>query len=349
MKSRSKLKFDDATIVRLFERAGIPGAGNITPLGAGEFNSIYAADAGGKAYAVKIAPADASRTLTYETDMMRQEVDYYALMRDRAGIDVPAIYFSDFSSSLIPAPYFIMERIDGTSVDRADLSSSERSDVEQKTAELVAKLHAVRGERFGYRQNGLHDDWHLALSAMVENLIGDCRRFARKTKNGDRLLALVHANRAVLERVESRLINFDAWAPNILCTRKGGALRLVWIDPERSLWGDRIADFVCLEFMTMSLDGKARSLSAYNRVSDAPIAVGAGERIRFALMLGYLGLIMEVEKYARYTPFHFGWWRNVAACRLLFRHCFAQFAESSAPGGAAPIPPGRDQTDASGS
>lgn len=86
-------------------------------------------------------------------------------------------------------------------------------------------------------------------------------------------------------------------------------------------------DFVCLDFVHMSLDEKATTIQSYNQTSDEPVAVGNEEKIRFAIMLGYLGLIMEVEKYARYTVLHYGYWRNVTASRMLFSNCFTQLDE----------------------
>ena len=80
----------------------------------------------------------------------------------------------------------------------------------------------------------------------------------------------------------------------------------------------------------MSLDEKTATIQAYNRAADQPIVVGDEERIRYAIMLGYLGLIMEVEKYARYSLFHYGYWRNLAVCRMLFSNCFAQLDELTA-------------------
>lgn len=44
------------------------------------------------------------------------------------------------------------------------------------------------------------------------------------------------------------MVNFDIWWPNIICNRENGEIKYAWIDPERSFWGDRIADFVCLEY-----------------------------------------------------------------------------------------------------
>jgi fructosamine-3-kinase len=330
MKSRSKSAIDVKTVVRLFEQAGIHGVKDIAPLGAGEFNAIYAASAGGREYVIKIAPTDAARTLTYETGMMRAEVEFYRLMREVAHLRVPDVYLTDFSHAIIPADYFIMERLKGDTLDQAPLSDEERASTGRMMTEMLAQLHAVLGEGFGYPQNGLYPDWFTALSAMVGNLIQDARRRGLGSRNGKRLLSYIRQHRETLKNVESRLVNFDLWAPNIVVLREDGAVKLAWIDPERCFWGDRIADFVCLDFMKLRLEEKKSTIADYNRATDAPIAVSEAERIRFAIMLGYLGLIMEVEKYARYTVFHFGWWRNVAASRLLFSHCFHTLKECAA-------------------
>jgi fructosamine-3-kinase len=323
MKSQTKLEIAPATVVALFAKAGIAGAENIAPLGAGEYNSVYAVDAGGKAYAIKIAPKDSSRALTYERDMMAQEIHYYSLM-EAAKISVPKIHYSDSSRTEIPAEFFIMDRLPGKQLDQAELSDAQKEEAGQKLAAMVARMHSVKGDRFGYRQNGLHDNWHLALQSMVTNLIADCRRLGWRTANGKKLLEYINIHRQVLEKVECSLINFDIWPPNIFCDQVDGELQLSWIDPERCLWGDRIADFVCLDFMNTSLDAKSATIEAYNRAADRPIVVGDEERIRFAIMLGYLGLIMEVEKYARYTLFHYGFWRNVMVCRMIYSSCFEQ-------------------------
>jgi aminoglycoside phosphotransferase (APT) family kinase protein len=246
-------------------------------------------------------------------------------MANQAKIRVPEIYHSDFSRTEIPSEYFIMERLQGKQIDQVELSDAQQIEVERELAAMVARMHAVRGEKFGYRQNRLFDNWHLALQAMVSNLIDDCKGLGRKTRRGEKLLEAINRHQQMLERVECSLINFDIWPPNIICDWEEGELQLSWIDPERCLWGDRIADFVCLDFMNMSLDKKTTTFQAYNRASDEQILIGDEERIRYALMLGYLGLIMEVEKYARYSIFHYGYRRNVFASKMLFSSCFAQF------------------------
>jgi len=329
MKSKSKTLLDLDTIRLLFENAGIHNPLNIEPLGAGEFNSIYSATASGKSYVIKIAPNDPTNSLTYETDMMRQEVYFYSLMSEQAHIRVPKIYFVDFDHKIIPSNYFIMERLNGSQLDVAQLTADEQVFVNQKTAEMMAQMHSVRGELFGYRQNGLKDNWFLAISSMVENLICDAHRFHHNSSRGKKLLHYIQRNQLMLECVESRLVNFDLWSPNQFCIRENNELHLAWIDLERCFFGDRIADFVSQDFMKMSLDAKVIGIETYNHFTDAPLSITNDQRIRFAIMLGYLGLIMEVEKYARYSLFHLGWWRNVIVCKLLFRNCFEQLAQWS--------------------
>ena len=225
MRSKTKLALEDATILRLFEKAGIPGAENIAPLGAGEYNSVYAVDAGGKKYAIKVAPKGSEKSLTYERGMIAQEVFYYGLMAGQAGIRVPEIYYSDFSKTEVPAEYFIMERLQGVQLDQAELSKSQKVDADQKLAAMAARMHAVRGGGFGYRQNGLFENWYLAFVDMVSNLIRDCKGLGRRTRNGEKLLAYVHQNQHVLEKVTSSLINFDIWPANIFVQWEGDGVQ----------------------------------------------------------------------------------------------------------------------------
>ena len=128
----------------------------------------------------------------------------------------------------------------------------------------------------------------------------------------------------MLEKVECSQINFDIWPPNIFFDHQKGDLNLFLIDPERYLWEDRIADFVCLEFMNMSLDQKNSTIEADNRVSAEPVTVGTEENIRFAITLSYLGLIIEVEIYTCYRLLHYGYWCNIMAANMLLSNCFKQ-------------------------
>lgn len=321
MESRTKLALSESTVRRLFAAAGISEITDIEPLGAGEFNAVYAAKGNKQAYVFKVAPSEETGVLHYEQGMMRAEVFWYSQMREYTDIRVPKVYHTDFSHELIPADWFIMERLPGEQLDKIHLSAGEKEAVERRLAQMVASMHGVTNDRFGYVQNELYADWYSALHAMTENLLQDARKKSKRSKRGEQLLRAIERHRAVLQRAECTMVNFDIWTPNILCRRTKTGVECMWIDPERCFWGDRIADFFCLEFGT-PLVKMAKTRKAYNAAAKHPVHATHDEQIRYWLMQGYAALIMETEKYYRYTPRHFGWWRNVLACAYLYHGAF---------------------------
>lgn len=321
MVSRTKYLLDDKTVARLFENAGITGITSIAPLGAGEYNAVYAVKAD-KAYVLKVAPAADTPILTYEKEMMQSEVYWYSLLRTQTDIRVPEVYFADDSKTLIPTAYFIMEKLEGTQMDKFQMTAEEKTECSRRVAQMVAQLHKIQNTEFGYVQNGLYGNWYDALTSMLENLICDAERVGKKSPKGRKLLAYAQKYEHILKEVPCTMVNYDAWMPNMLCRRlENGKIEIAWIDPERSFWGDRIFDFICLEF-PKPLSKKTLSVRAYNEVSTQPIQCNREECIRFAFAEGVMALIQEVEKYYRYTPHHFGWWRNVLSAAMLYKHAF---------------------------
>ena len=322
MISRTKYTLDEASIQNLFEQAGISGVTSVAPLGDGEFNAVYLVHAGGRDYVLKVAPRDSAPVMAYEHNMMQSEVAWYDVLRQHTAIRVPEVYAADFSRRLLPVPYFIMEYMPGEPLNKAALSTEERAQVDRMLPAMAAQLHAIRSDRFGYLQNGLFGTWYDAIRAFVCQALDDCGRKKRRSRRGERLLKLIERHRAVLEPVEGCMVNFDIWPANILVQRGESGIQLGWIDPERSFWGDRMLDFVCFAFHE-PLAGKADVLTAYNAAAETPVTPTREEQIRFAIGQGYLALIMETEKYYRYSITNYGWWRNVIACRLLYRAAFA--------------------------
>lgn len=322
MISRTKYPITNEEIRFLCEQAGLGEVENAQPLGAGEYNAVYSVRAGGGEYVLKIAPPESVPVMTYEQGMMSAEIFWYKQMREHSKIRVPRIAYSDLSHKAFPAEFFFMERLPGKQLNEMDFSVEEKNEAAGVTAHMAAELHQIKGERFGYLQMGLHDDWYEAFHAMIESLIADGKRQGRSSRRGERLLKYIDDYKGILKAVPCCMVNFDIWAPNILCTRTEAGIQYAWIDPERSFWGDAIWDFICLELFT-PLAEKKESLRAYNEVTDLPVLATREERIRYAFAQAHMGLIMEIEKYYRYTPHHAGWWRNVFVSGFLFRHAFA--------------------------
>lgn len=321
MISKTKYQIDEVAIKKLFEAAGIHSVTGISPLGAGEYNAVFSAKAGNKECAVKIAPSPNTAILTYEKSMMESEVFWYQQIQQHADIRIPEVYFTDFSKNIIPTDYFIMEKLPGKQIGQMKMSKAEKMGFDPYMARMAAEIHRIKNDRFGYIQNELYASWYQAIRSMAQALVHDCAAMGKTTKRGAQLIRYIDQYKSVLEKAECTMVNFDLGAHNVVCSRENGTVTYAWIDPERSFWGDRVADFVGLEMMK-PLQKKKVSLEAYNAVSDYKITGTEEEIIRYAVAQGYLALIMETEKYYRYTRGNFGWWRNVGACKWLYWSAF---------------------------
>ncbi|MGN0529157.1 MAG: phosphotransferase family protein [Eubacterium sp.] len=317
MISRTKPELKTDEIQNMFNAAALGKVLKAEKLGDGEYNAVYDVVTDMGKYVLKVSPLDKTGILTYEQDMMRVEVFWYAQIRTHTKICVPYVYFKDFSHTVYPSDYFIMERMEGEQLNSADLTTEEKAECEREIARMTAQMHKVTNNKYGYIQNTLFDCWYDALRNMIENLIDDAKRAGKASKRGQKL----EKCRDILNTVPCVMVNADLWYGNILCVKNGGKFKLILIDPERSFWGDPIFDFVNLDFARM-LNKKTRTLEAYNSSAKVPIKCTRDEMIRFALSLGYLALVMETEKYYRYSPKHFGWWRNIFSSKFLYDNAF---------------------------
>ena len=320
MKSRSKTEVTFALASEMMKKAGLGTAVSAEPLGAGEFNTVLAVKTNdGNAYALKVAPAEDADVQLYEKGMMRSEVHFYSLMREHTDISVPDVLYADFSHELIPADWFVMTLIKGRHP--SGEKGEEAAALAEELARMAASMHKVRGEEFGYIQRGLHPSWPEAVRAMTEDLLRDAEKKGVRSRRGEKLLRLIDKHAGTLNKAECRMVNYDIWMPNIIVQETAEGKKFWWIDPERSFWGDPIADFVCLEFFK-PFRKKTLSARAYNERADVPVTLSREEEIRWGVMMAYMGLLQEVEKHYRYTPLMFGWWRNVISSALVYRAGF---------------------------
>lgn len=320
MKSKTKYFVSESNIVEIFAVAGLGDVTNVAELSAGEFNSAYCVTANGVEYVLKIAPKDNNNTLTYESDIMAREVEFYRLISEKTDVKTPKIYYYDDTLSIIPTKYFIMEMLDSKPLNTVKLNKPERDKVNKLIGEMVAKLHTVKGIGFGYEQNGLYTNWYLALRSMTENLINDCVRLNKKCKKGAKLLKFIEKSKAVLERVEPVYTHYDIWDGNIFYKNNNDDIELTLIDTERGFWGDGIGDFVSIEILTAL--NKKKSVSGYNTLADKPITFAHDEMLRYYIMTAYLGLIVYTEKFARYKKWQFKYYINIAMSNILLKQAF---------------------------
>lgn len=321
--SRTKYNISIEDIRRIFLHAGLGTPSDIRVLGAGEFNSVYAVEAGGQTYALKVA-ANNDAVQIYERDMMKSELHWYQVISGQTDLRVPNVFFSDFMKQLVPTNYFIMEFLAGKQKDELTLTPEQQTKADTQIARMIAKLHRIKGDKFGYIQSGLYDTWDQALYHIVENLMKDAQKVKQNLPNADKLLDLIVRYQDVLKKAPCRLISFDAWDPNFICVNDDpGHPEFAWIDPERCLWGDPLMDFVTMELGKWKLAEKIATVTAYNELAEFPVSATREDEIRYAFGLCYLATIVDCEKYYRYSPDLPNWQRSVEFSAFLYELGFS--------------------------
>lgn len=293
----------------------LDGLGSVVghePLGGGTYNELYRVvlDDGSR-LVVKLAPDDGAARLTYESELLVNEVEFY---RSAAGAPVP---LPEVVRQLPGA--VVMSEVPGEpwSALAGVLGDAEHERLRRELGAYVAQLHTVTGTRFGYPSEAVPtaDGWRAAFGAMLEAVLADAGRFgARLPVSAERVRELVRAAAPALDEVTvPALVHFDLWQGNALLTGEPGERRIGGlIDGERMFWGDPLADFVSLNLFGEPEDDPA--LLAGYRAGGGDLGGGAGAdtgggtgfdtaaRLRMALYRCYLYLIMLVEAVPRGYP-----------------------------------------------
>ena len=320
--SKTKYEAGEAEIKELFSFHKIGNVLDISPLGNGEFNAAYKVICDNKdTYALKIAPPDDSKVLSYEKNMMGSEVFWYKQMHEKTDILCPRVYVYDPSKKIIKSSCFIMEMMEGEPLWAVDFSEPEYEEVQKQKIGMLAKIHKIANDGFGYIQTGLKPSWYEALKCMAASLVADCKNLGYETPDGERFIEYIYKHEKLLKTVPCRMVNFDLWDSNILYNDNTG--KICWIDPERGFWGDPVADFITLgPGQKAPLSDKEKELEIYNEMASEKIYPDEETKIRYALAVCYLALIEEVEKYVRYEPDNPNYIRNTIDAREMYDMAF---------------------------
>jgi Ser/Thr protein kinase RdoA (MazF antagonist) len=247
-------------------------------IGGGTYNTaIRLKLADGRRLVLKIAPA--APGLTYEHDLLATEAEYYR----RAPGPLPSVVAAG-------PGFLLMTELPGVPWSRvADGPRPHR-----ELGEVVAGLHTVTGDGFGYPQDPLRPTWPMAFTAMADAVLADAVRYGvHLPRPAAEISHLVRRHEPLLELVTTPvLVHFDLWDGNILLD--DGRLSGI-IDAERAFWGDPVAEFVS---PSLFRDLDPGLLEGY-RAAGGPVEFGMPAWARLGLYRVYLDLIMLVEMVPR--------------------------------------------------
>ncbi|MEV0634856.1 aminoglycoside phosphotransferase family protein [Streptomyces sp. NPDC050619] len=276
------------------------GLARLRPLSGGTYNTVeelLLTD--GSRYVLKVAPAESTPALRYESRLLISEAEFYRVAAQAA---VPAPHVVAVGGDGDVA-HLLMTACPGEPWD-GELTEVERTFLRTELGRQVARLHRVTGPGFGYPSGALGPlaaDWRTAFTAMTEAILADARRYgARLPRPADEVARTLRAASPALDEVTVPcLVHFDLWPGNILVDRPVGEGPRIGglIDGERMFWGDPLADFVSLALLGDIRKDEA-FLAGY-REAGGRAEFDVPARLRLALYRAYLYLIMLTETIPR--------------------------------------------------
>ncbi|MEK8144365.1 aminoglycoside phosphotransferase family protein [Streptomyces sp. M10(2022)] len=223
------------------------------PLTGGTYNTITRVTlTDGRDWVVKIPPPHPPG-LSYERDLLVNEVTFCTVAPAVGGATIPQIVHSELDTGAVAGAYLVMSLCPGKPWhELADgLSEGEERRLRGEFGRIVGRLHTVTGPAgFGYPAESvgpLAATWREAFTAMAGAVLADASRYAaRLPRPVAEIRRLLENASYVLDDVtRPALVHFDLWQGNLLVDGAPGARRLSGIiDGERMFWGDPVADLV---------------------------------------------------------------------------------------------------------
>jgi aminoglycoside phosphotransferase (APT) family kinase protein len=294
--SSTQIPLDPATVEALCRDLDLAEVG--AAFEGGTFAVVHAATArDGRAAVLKVGPPDDVPLLTYESDLIAAEFDFYA--RTASVLPVPEALAQTVAGG---RPAFAMTLVPGESLVSIELPDAERAQVRRQLGRLVGSMQAVTGTRFGYQRSHdllSADTWRGAFELMWRALLTDAATWNVDLPAAE-ILGLCERAAPLLDAVQTPvLVHFDLWDGNVLITRgPSGATIEGLIDGERAFWGDPLAELVSTSlFADPAAD--LPFLEGYAETAAEPLSFTPDVRARLALYQAYLSAIMLVEAVPR--------------------------------------------------
>lgn len=254
----------------------------------------------GRRVVAKTAPTATDRLLTHERDLLRTEALVYGLAAERPALRMPRLLLTDFSRSVVPTDVVVASHLPGvplTSLEQdGRLPAPVRERVELQLGAVMAGLHQVPGDRFGYPDaaTGLVGrTWPEAFGRMVEALLADAASWGTDVPARDVRAALDRHRAALAEVARPVLVHTDLWSGNLFVD--AGTLELTGvIDPERAIWGDPLVELAGADAMGRG-PVPPRLLAGYaDAGGDLGLGTASGDA-RLLLYRMWLALVMVTE------------------------------------------------------
>lgn len=259
----------------------------------------------GAKYVLKVSPTNNNNLLSYETDMMSTEVYFHTRVIKELNIPIPKVIFSDFSKTIIKQNYYIMDKLEGTPLDKIEnITDIQREVLYTQLAKHLASMHGLNGRHFGYKvmEQELYGlDYFDAFKFMFNKVLLDGVKVkAVMPQSLNSIMVLLDQYAESFNIIsEPCFVHYDLWDGNIFVLDMDSSPKIEGlIDFERGFFADPAADFSQIAGY-IDLEKNKYFIDTYNEYSKRSFTLGKHEKSRISLYQLYLFSIMIVESYYR--------------------------------------------------
>lgn len=251
MESKTKNHQDTRTLRAMVERAYGSSQARADDyfaieLTQGLFNAVYRVRLqDGRDVVAKIGPSGTTPVLTYERDLVRNELAAMEVVRNRSAVPIPRVDFVDTSRDICDGDWYFMQYIDaenfGRLLEHGEMPSATSSTLHEMLGTVNKELNAIVGPRFGPITGSGFSSWRDAFLVLITDLLDDAARTRVDLGwDAEAILSVVIAHSRVLGDVlEPRLVHWDLWPSNVMIR---DSKIVAVIDHERAVYADPLME-----------------------------------------------------------------------------------------------------------
>jgi aminoglycoside phosphotransferase (APT) family kinase protein len=222
----------------------------------GLFNTTYhirtAADDQG--VVLRVAPVNPQLLFDFEKRMMSAEPMFFKLLQAR---DIPTseVVLYDDSSTVIEREYIVFRYIRSIPMNDPGVPEAARPGLYQEIGEMVAAMHQISSEAFGWQRPDDGLARYATWSAFLRRFAGEIAERAADQgvfEEGElkRFLAVFQEGAVFDQITQPRMVHADLWEGNILVRENEGHWSVAAIiDLDRAVFGDKEMEFAYPEMI----------------------------------------------------------------------------------------------------
>jgi aminoglycoside phosphotransferase (APT) family kinase protein len=232
-----------AMVARLLGAVDVVAA---VELGDGTYNTTYRVElAQAPACILRVAP-EPVRQFRSERGFMRSEHAAAPYFAPIAAL-LPRTLGVDFTHQVIGRDYMFQSHLPGVPA-REGLQKYPREAWRpffRRLGEISARIHSVRGERFGPVGRPGHAAWSEAVCAMLHDIVADLDDARVAADDVREVLAIAVRGKEILDEVrDPRLLHGDLWTINVMLAEHAPEPTVTGLfDCDRVIWGDPESDW----------------------------------------------------------------------------------------------------------